>query len=90
MTSMNYASFVAGLNHHAMGDSQEWDEHGRKVFDLAEKADAEIVRLREALLKIEKLCETLDQGNDYHDVDALQVFENRVSDIVALALAKNP
>lgn len=89
MTAMNYASTVAGLNHHAMGDSTEWDEHGRKIFDLAEKADAEVARLREALAKLQKLSEQITEDERaYHNVDDLQVFQNRVSDIVEIALAR--
>ena len=84
-----YASAVADLNWQEMGDQSEWNEHGRKVFDLADRADTEVTRLREALVKIQKLTDQITEDEHaYHDVDALQVFENSVSDIVELALAR--
>lgn len=47
-------------------------------------------RLREALVKIQKLAAQFDEDDHaYNDVDTLQVFENSVSDIVELALDKN-
>jgi hypothetical protein len=46
-------------------------------------------RLREALVKIQKLASQFDDDEHaYNDVDELQVFENAVSDIVELALDK--
>lgn len=56
---------------------------------LGEEKDREIARLRSVLEKIQELSNQFDDGDGdaYDDIDALQVFENGVSDLVELALA---
>lgn len=85
---MIYAKAVADLNYHAMGDQSEWDEHGRKVFDLAEAADAKFSGVADAKKFIEEAGKRLDvEGDELHDCDALLV---RMQDAeIKLTLALN-
>lgn len=78
MSAAEYRKKIADLNVHAMGESTEWDAHGREVFALVHQMADEIERLQAVGKKaLHEMCHTTAARNSFTDVvDELDAILN--------------